>query len=87
MEDFVWCCRSLLWMLFALCVVCGHLSSQTTPVKLPSCRSQAWARPIPSGDRCGRRASPSVFPLRGNRAATLTIASTRHGGMPHEDRT
>ena len=33
----MWCCRSLLGMLFALCVVCGHLSSQTTPVKLPSC--------------------------------------------------
>ncbi len=33
----MWCCRSFLGMLFALCVVCGHLSSQATPVKLPSC--------------------------------------------------
>ena len=37
LEAFVRCHRSLPAMLFALCGVCGHLSSQAMPVPVPAC--------------------------------------------------
>ena len=45
LEDFVTSGSSFRGMLFALCVVCGHLSSQATPVALPSCTTPGVGTP------------------------------------------